>query len=175
MVDRVKRVVAVLGLVWLVACGWGCGNPTDPPAVESESSSRSGLPIQRVEIEGQAFELELAVTGQERFRGLSGRESIAADGGMLFVFPDEKVRQFVMRDCLVPIDIIFLDGQGQVLNSHAMQVEPVATRSNPTRRYGSAGPTRFAIELRGGKVAELGVRAGDRVELPVASLKARAR
>ncbi|MEM1211728.1 MAG: DUF192 domain-containing protein [Planctomycetota bacterium] len=134
-----------------------------------------GTDYEPIVIAGQVFDLELAVTALERYQGLSHRESIPENGGMLFVFPRSAVREFVMRDCLVPIDIIFLDAGGEVVATHAMQVEPLATRSNPTRRYSSGRPVPFAIELRGGRVAELGVSVGDRINLPTASLKARAR
>src|SRR3954469_19885695 len=59
-----------------------------------------------VKISGKTFHLELALEQDKRFKGLSDRESIPADGGMLFVFPQPVTSSFVMRDCPVPIDII---------------------------------------------------------------------
>ncbi|MEM6459992.1 MAG: DUF192 domain-containing protein [Planctomycetota bacterium] len=130
---------------------------------------------QRVEIADKTFTLELAMTRQTRYRGLSGRDHVADDGGMLFVFPNEARREFVMRDCLVPIDILFLDPTGRVMNTHAMAVEPPDTPERRLRRYPSDGPTSLAIELAGGTVARLGVTPGDTVALPVLELKRRAR
>jgi len=131
--------------------------------------------VQRVEIGGEVFELELALTHATRFRGLSGREHIAPDGGMLFVFPREAERAFVMRECLVPIDILFLDPRGRVLNTHAMQVEPAGTPESQLKRYASKGKSSLVIELAGGTVDRLGVEAGNTIALPTLELKRRAR
>ncbi|MEM9883819.1 MAG: DUF192 domain-containing protein [Planctomycetota bacterium] len=152
---------AILSIVTLLAIGACAGDETTG--------------TQRVEIAGETFTLELALTRRAQHRGLSGRDHIPADGGMLFVFPYEEQRYFVMRDCLVPIDIIFLNPAGRVMNSHAMAVEPPDTPERQLKRYPSDGPTSLAIELAGGTVARLGVEPGDTVELPVLELKRRAR
>ena len=94
---------------------------------------------------------------------------------MLFVFPYEDEREFVMRRCLVPIDILFLDPRGTVLNTHAMLVEPADTPERELKRYASEGKSALVIELAGGTVERLGVQAGDTIELPVLELKRRAR
>ena len=87
---------------------------------------------------------------------------------MLFVFPDDevKVQGFWMKDCLVPIDIIFLDRDGRITAMHHMPVEPPETREMPTRTYGSRRPAQFAIELKGGTLEGLELRVGERVDLP---------
>lgn len=130
---------------------------------------------QRVTLNGRAFELEIAADSDSRFRGLSDRASIPAGGGMLFVFPDTAVRTFVMRRCLVPIDIAFLDGRGRIVAMHAMTVEPYDTPESELRRYSSRWPAAFAIELRGGTLAELDARIGQRVGLPAQDLRQLAR
>lgn len=131
--------------------------------------------VQRVEIKGEVFDLELALDPATRLQGLSDRESIAPDGGMLFVFPYEDERAFVMRRCLVPIDILFLDPKGTVLNTHAMQIEPPGTPEEALRRYESRGKSSLVIELAGGSVERLGITAGDHIDLPFLELKRRAR
>ena len=129
---------------------------------------------QHVELDERAFELELALTGPQRYQGLSGREHIEPQGGMLFVFPDDqvKVQQFVMRDCPVPIDIIFLDPGGRITAMHEMKVEP---EGPPWVRYSSRYPAQFAIELAGGTLDDLQLRLGQRVELPRRELVERAK
>jgi uncharacterized membrane protein (UPF0127 family) len=130
---------------------------------------------QRVEIAGRTFTLELALNEVARYRGLSGRANIPERGGMLFVFRSARELNFVMRDCLVPIDIIFLGPDGHITAMHAMAVEPPGTPEHALKRYSSNGPAQFAIELRGGTLPALGLKIGDRIELPFESLKARAR
>ena len=136
--------------------------------------SATSTQTMRVEIAGEVFELELALTPAAQYQGLSDREFIAEDGGMLFVFPYEKERTFVMRDCLVPIDILFLGGRGQVLSAYAMQVEPPGRNDLQLKPYRSEGKSAVVIELKGGTLERLGVGAGDHVDLPIQELKRRA-
>lgn len=124
-----------------------------------------------VEISGRRFTLELALTDDARFQGLSDRASIDPDGGMLFAFTTPAHRAFVMRRCLVPIDIIFLDGAGRVVSTHAMQVEPPDTPERRLRQYRSGWPAQYAIELAGGTLRELEVKEGQKVDLPLDLLK----
>src|ERR1041385_5543414 len=89
--------IAVLTVVVLVACG---------RVIKDDKYTD-------VNLDGKKFHLELALDDTTRFKGLSDRTDIPADGGMLFVFPRPVTTAFVMRDCPVPIDIIFLDGSGR--------------------------------------------------------------
>ena len=65
-----------------------------------------------VPLGGESFRLELALDPETRQLGLSGRPRIAANEGMLFVFPAPRPLAMVMRDCPVPIDVAFLDAAG---------------------------------------------------------------
>lgn len=142
----------------------------------SEDPTRADVdgPTQAVTLGGRRFELELAITREKVFRGLSDRMKIESDGGMLFVFKQPRVLEFVMRRCLVPIDIVFLDASGRITAMHEMKVEPYDTPEERLKRYSSRYAAQFAIELAGGTLRGLGLKVGDRVELPYADLKARA-
>lgn len=139
----------------------------------SDEATTSRPTSQEVTLKGQTFTLELALTQEAITRGLSYRESIPADGGMLFVFPEPGNRNFHMINCLVPIDAIFVTEAGVVTAVHAMKVEPEDRRGDASQipKYSSRGRIMFVIELQGGKAAELGIKAGDRLELPVDRLK----
>ncbi len=130
---------------------------------------------QRVVLGDQTFELELALDRKARFKGLSDRPKISADGGMLFVFPQPRRLEFVMRRCLVPIDLIFLDPGGRIVGTHAMSVQPFDTPEERLRRYTSGYPAQFAIELKGGTTARLRLEPGAKIDLPLDALKRRAR
>lgn len=155
-------VVMALALALLA----GCNAQSAPASAESN--------MQTVVIGGRTFHLELALDDEARYTGLGGRESIPPDGGMLFVFPYPRQTDFVMRDCLVPIDIIFLGPRGEILAMYEMQVEPPESRSFPSRYYSSNGYTQFVIELAGGTLEQLNLKRGQRIELPFDELKARA-
>ncbi len=129
----------------------------------------------RVPIADKIFLLELAMDDPSRYLGLSGRSHIPADAGMLFVFPQPRTLDFVMRRCLVPIDIIFLGPNGRVVATHQMNVEPPDTPEDRLRRYSSRWPAQFAIELKGHTLDTLGLKPGAKIDLPLDTLKRNAR
>lgn len=141
----------------------------------AETDAKEESPTQKLTIAGRHFDLELALTPQQRYQGLSDRESIPADGGMLFVFPSPDVHAFVMRRCLVPIDLVFVDKDGRITALHEMTVEPYDTPENRLKRYPSVKPVVAAIELRAGSIAKLGLETGGQIDLPYNALKRRAR
>ncbi len=140
------------------------------------------LEVVWVAIGGETFQLELALDPVTRYRGLSGRDSIPRNGGMLFVMPRSEPFAMVMRDCGVPIDVAFLDSGGRVVAIHEMRPEPPRRRDeSPTEyearllTYPSGEPARFAIETAGGRLRQLGLAVGQRIPLDTAGLVQRAR
>ncbi len=170
----------IVQLLLITSLLTGCSSKEEPPATTGSSTtdvqqtttepSKQELTLT---IKGETFTLELALDDDSRQQGLSGREDIPADGGMLFVFPKEQQRQFWMIDCLVPIDIAFLNAKGEVVWMHAMQVEP--DPHNPVRYYESHYPAQYAIEFREGTIRRIGLKQGDHIDLPVEDLKNRVR
>jgi uncharacterized membrane protein (UPF0127 family) len=152
---------------------------------------KAGDQVQAVRIDGKTFFLEVVDEPQKRFRGLGGRTHIDDNGGMLFVFPrpiGTNNGGFVMRDCPIPIDIIFIDASGRVINWHHMAPEPPrgpdegepGTFDNQKyedrlKRYPAEFPYQFAVELKGGTLEKLHLRKGEKLDLPVDALKQRAR
>lgn len=164
------RLIAVLlPVLLLTACvtAPGCAKPAEQDGIVT------------VQLDGRTFHLELAADNPTRERGLGGRESIADDGGMFFSFPDSQIRHFVMRDCLVPIDIIYLDADARIVAMHHMTVEE-PRRDNETalqyetrlKRYSSRFNARYVIEIRGGLLEELDLQTGQRIELDTERLAA---
>ncbi len=166
--------VAAAGSLFLFA---GC-----EPAGSADDPARAGADVeaqapgtQRVTIGDRTFTLELALDDDTRFQGLSDRAYLAPDGGMLFVFPQPRNLEFVMRRCLVPIDILFLDPAGRVTATHAMAVEPYDRPEPQLRRYSSQYRAQFAIELSGGTLKTLDLQPGQAIDLPLEDLKTRAK
>lgn len=144
--------------------------PSGADADEPERIDEANPGNFRLVMGGETFKLETALTNETRHRGLSFRESIPRDGGMIFAFERRAPRAFVMRDCLVPIDIAFLADDGTIVRTYTMTVEPRregesdAAYERRLRRYNSWEPVRLVAEFQAGTFARLGVRPGDRVE-----------
>jgi uncharacterized protein len=172
---RASLLMVAIGALFAVAFARGC----------DETSTGN---VQRVKINGKNFFLEVADTDAVRMKGLGQRTHIDDNGGMLFVFPSPKDTSFVMRDCPIPIDIIYLDQYGKVLAFYEMKPldprgpdegqpgevnEKYETRLSKNG-YPSRFPTQLVIELKGGTIPSLNLKEGDKIDLPVAALKARA-
>lgn len=132
------------------------------------------LPVETYTLNGQALVTELALNPADRLQGLSDRPRLAEDRGMLFVFPDERRRAFVMRRCLIDIDIAFLNAAGEVINVHRMVREPLDRDENLLTRYTSDAPALMALELAAGGLDRYGLVPGTKIELPVRELRRRA-
>ncbi len=136
---------------------------------------------EEVVIAGELYRLELAADATTRARGLGGRETVPDDGGMLFVFPDTRHRSFWMKDCVVDIDLVFLDTRGRIVALHKMKTEPpqgpresIPAYERRLNLYASKRLTRFAIELKTGSIDRLKLETGQLIELDLPRLKKKA-
>jgi uncharacterized membrane protein (UPF0127 family) len=116
----------------------------------------------RVRLAGVWFSVELADTQKEQSLGLMFRDELADDQGMLFIFPTETRRSFWMKNTRIALDIFYF-GSDLKLVSVAENTPPCRTERCPS--YPSTGPAQYVLELNAGKAAELGVKAGDLLEL----------
>lgn len=135
--------------------------------------------VETVSLGETTFQLELALSNESRRIGLGGRTSLDATKGMLFVFPDAQRRRFWMYDCLMAIDIAFVDPLGHVTAIHTMPFEPPRGETETLfdyeerlPRYPSRFPAQFVIELQPGRFQELGIKPGDRLTLDMPRMKA---
>ena len=123
-------IVTLLGVLVLPACGDG-GSGGDLPAetaVRIVAGDREWI-----------VPVEIAATPRTRERGLMGRASLPPDRGMLFLYPEPDVRRFWMKNCLLPIDAAYVDGEGRIVNVVEMVPEPGVEFP---RTYPSARPVR---------------------------------
>ncbi|HBA36916.1 TPA: hypothetical protein DCZ15_03515 [Candidatus Falkowbacteria bacterium] len=111
-------------------------------------------------IKGREIQVGIVSGPREQYRGLSGRTSLCPDCGLLFVFPDKQKKEFVMRDMLFPLDIIFI-ADGEIIKIVA-EAEPESIR--PFKLYESGGPVNRVLEVNAGYCAQHGIKVGDRVQ-----------
>ena len=114
-------------------------------------------------INGHAFTLEIAATPEEQALGLMHRASLPRDTAMLFVSDREVALAFWMKTTLIPLDILFLDSEGVIVDIQAMQPQP-GVQDSQLKRYISAVPARYAIEMNAELAKEYRLETGMRVE-----------
>ncbi|HXQ40157.1 MAG TPA: DUF192 domain-containing protein [Candidatus Udaeobacter sp.] len=105
----------------------------------------------------QHFSVELATTEAERELGLMYRQNLAADAGMLFIYPGEQEVAFWMKNTLIPLDMLFIGADGRI-----RRIEERAIPLNETP-ISSIYPVKAVLEVNGGTVERLGIHAGDLV------------
>ena len=103
------------------------------------------------------FTVEMALTWEQQERGLMFRRTLAPNAGMLFDFQRESNQAFWMKNTLIPLDLIFIKANGTIARI-APNCKPLSEDPIP-----SYEPVRAVLEIPGGRAAELGMKAGDKV------------
>ncbi len=158
-----RALVAALGLLALAA---GCSPAvSDAPSQAAQVQARhpeSGLALIPVTIKSTGgvhrVTAELARSRYEQAKGLMFRTAMGADEGMLFPFDQPRQASFYMRNTVIPLDLIFIGQNRRILNVYD-NAEPYSERL-----ILSEGLAIAVLELVGGRAAQLGIKAGDKVE-----------
>lgn len=117
---------------------------------------------------GEVIKAELAVTSQERQRGLMFREKLKADQGMLFVFTREGLHSFWMKNMQIPLDILWLDKDKRVVH---IEKEVPACLTEDCPSYAPRVPALYVLELQSGSVDRCGIKMYDRIDFILPGLQ----
>lgn len=108
-------------------------------------------------IDTHTFEVEVAATPEQRQRGLMGRDHLADNGGMLFVFEEAGQHCFWMRDTPLPLSIAFIDDAGHIVSLADMQPHTDTLHCPET-------PVRYALEIEQGGFTQRTIVPGMQVQ-----------
>jgi uncharacterized membrane protein (UPF0127 family) len=117
------------------------------------------LPAATISINGYTLTVELATNPSARHCGLSNREELPKNQGMLFIYPSARPLTFWMKGTHIPLSIAFLDESGKIIN--ILNMFPNQT----DERYASSRPAKYALELNQGWFQAYGIEIGDMVEM----------
>ena len=104
--------------------------------------------------------LEMAKTSAEKEQGLMNRDSLCADCGMIFVFDKAELLSFWMKNTKIPLDIVFIDEGGKIVQIH-QNTTPFQT--SPT--YGTTKPAKYVIETNAFYIEKNSLNIGDILNL----------
>jgi len=120
------------------------------PQVALEGSNGKGVHVT----------VEIVSTPEAQRRGLMWRTELAADHGMLFVFDGDAERTFWMKNTPLPLDIIFINADREIV-SIAENTVPYSLTQIP-----SAAPAMYVLEVNAGFSRKHGIAPGGPVSLP---------
>lgn len=147
-------------LLALAACKNGdVKAPTAAPA-NGSGTAPAGAPAVVLHPPGGevVIRVEVARTSAERSRGLMFRKHLDPEAGMIFLFDRPEVQKFWMINTLIPLDMIFIDGDRRIVGI-VENAEPKTEQSRFVARE-----SQFVLELNGGSAARLGLQPGQPVE-----------
>ena len=108
----------------------------------------------------QKFAIELATDDVQREQGLMYRTRMAADAGMLFIYPHEQPVAMWMKNTNLPLDMLFVRADGTIARIRENAV-PYSRENIP-----SGEPVQFVIELNAGRAQALGIKEGGHIRAP---------
>lgn len=110
-------------------------------------SDAAGRPITSISV-------EIADTEEARTQGLMGRTRMGEKQGMLFIFPNDEYRSFWMANTPLPLDIIYVDSERNIVTVRRNTV-PFSEESIP-----STAPARYVVEVNAGFCNRHGILEG---------------
>ncbi len=146
-----RRSVLIVALAFLV---W-------PLAVSRAGAAQQGTLEIATKSGVRVFSVELAVTDQEREKGLMFRKQVPEGYGMLFDFKQDQPVSMWMKNTYVSLDMFFIGDDGRIV-SIAQNTEPLSERIIP-----SGAPVRAVLEVVAGTAKKYGIAAGDKVAHPI--------
>lgn len=105
--------------------------------------------------------IEVAKTADERLKGLQGRENLGDDHGMWFVFDADVSDSFWMKNTTIPLDIIFVDKDYQIVKILENTTPNSETLLDPAVLY------RYALEVNAGSAKKFSLKEGSKVEFRI--------
>lgn len=112
-----------------------------------------------VKISNTDYKIELAKTIAQRTKGLSGREILCKNCGMIFIFSYETELPFWMKDTLIPLDMIWLNKDGKIVDIQT------AAETNSTKIYQNQTKAQYVLELNANDSQKLNLKIGDIIDL----------
>jgi uncharacterized protein len=159
----IQSAALVFGIMASLYFGFG-GNSLNGLIPSSGNVSQTSQ-SQQIKINNSVINVDIADTADKRAKGLGGRDSLAPDAGMLFVFQEEKKYQFWMKGMKFPLDFVFID-QGKIVDIISNAQPPAANADDAGLPiYQPTVPINMMLEVNSGFISSHNIKVGDTVFL----------
>lgn len=103
------------------------------------------------------IDIEIADTEYDRELGLMFRKTMDMDKGMLFIFPEQQILSFWMRNTYLPLDMIFVNAEKKIVTIHKN------TKILSDQSYPSSEPAQYVVEVDAGFSDRYSLKPGDKI------------
>ncbi|PIN94539.1 hypothetical protein COU53_03255 [Candidatus Pacearchaeota archaeon CG10_big_fil_rev_8_21_14_0_10_30_48] len=108
----------------------------------------------------KCFKVEIANNEMKRSQGLMFRQILSENEGMLFVFPKEDNYNFWMKNTLIPLDIIWISKNEEIV---FIEKNVLSCKEDPCQIYTSPKKALYVLEINSGQTEEIGINIGDKI------------
>ena len=150
------RNIIIFGVILIVLIGI---------AYLSFSNIQSLNSRKTVDLKGNKIQLEVSDSETEHQKGLSSRDNLAKDRGMLFTFAKPDLYSFWMKEMRFPIDIIFINNDKIVTIHHNVPAFMDTNKTPNLTIYAPKSPTDKVIEINAGLAKEFNIKEGDTIKI----------
>lgn len=156
-----KLILSIISIC-LVAC-----SPTTQTQTQENTFQISQYETTQTNINSNPITLAIANTPQLQAKGFMTVENIPENQGMIFTYDKETIRNFWMKNTYVPLDIIFLNKDFQIINIHhqtppCIDIDPNQLNC-PT--YSSTEPSQYIIELPSPQAKNLNLQPTQQINI----------
>lgn len=124
----------------------------------------SNLPIFKLKIKNSDYQIEIASTPSQQSAGLSNRSKLCPNCGMIFPFSKPGVLPFWMKDTLIPLDMIWINSDSQIVDIQTASPQPNVNLTQ-LKIYQNQKTAQYVLELNAGDSAKLNLKVGDKIDL----------
>lgn len=104
------------------------------------------------------IDIEIKDSGYETADGMMRRDTMEELQGMFFIFPGESERSFWMKNTILSLDLLFVNGRNEIVTIHKNAVP--FDRSN----YSSDAPAKYVVEVLAGFTDKYNIAVGDEID-----------
>ncbi|MDP3766246.1 MAG: DUF192 domain-containing protein, partial [Nanoarchaeota archaeon] len=144
--EKIMKILEVFFLIFLIGCAKNFDEKINAIGIHN------GKDLIKINV-------EIADDNEERMKGLMFRERLDENAGMLFVFEDEQYQAFWMKNTLIPLDIIFIGKNLEIVDIE----NAVPCKIGDCALYKSSKPSTYVLEVNSGFSARNNIKMGDKL------------
>lgn len=127
----------------------------------SKKSSNPQFSSTKLKLNNIEYDIEIAKTISQKSTGLSNRNNLCPNCGMIFIFKQDGTLPFWMKDTLIPLDMIWINSTGKITDIIT------ATKTNSLKILQNSQPAKYVLELNAYDAQKLDLNIGDTINIPI--------